>query len=109
MLEQGCGYACSWGPDAGRLENAFDHEIVTAQLAGRAYVADDDVVMTLSYVEESFDEALWFAVFNTFPAYGGDALVAICEADLARQAESRLTNCRQLSDDVLGQEDEPDD
>jgi hypothetical protein len=64
--------------------------------------------MTISYVEESFDEALWFAVFNAFPTHGGDALIAICGAEWARPAESRLADCRQLSDDVLDQEDEPD-
>jgi hypothetical protein len=37
---------CSWGPDASRIEVAFDWLAVEAELAGRPYV--EDVLMTTS-------------------------------------------------------------
>ena len=103
LLDQGCVYACSWGPDAGRVEMAFDEAVVTAELAGQPYVEEDDVVMTTSDEDESLDDALWFAVHtHNPPSYkDGGVLVAISEDTWADEIESRLADAEQWSTRLL--------
>jgi hypothetical protein len=109
LLGQGCVYANSWGPGAQRVENAFDEAVVSAELAGQPYAADDDVVMTTSDEDESLDDALWFAVFTAYPAYAKDgegALVAISEHTWAGEIEARLADAEQWNARLLEAEDE---
>jgi hypothetical protein len=107
LLGQGCVYACSWGPEALRLHNAFDEAAINAELAGQPYVDEDDVVMTTSDEDESLDDALWFAVFTAYPAYGeGAAVLAISEPTWAGEIESRLADAEQWSARLLEAEEE---
>jgi hypothetical protein len=107
LLGQGCVYACSWGPEALRLHNAFDDAAINAELAGQPYVDEDDVVMTTSHEDESLDDALWFAVFTAYPAYDEVAAVlAISEPTWACEIESRLADAEQWSARLLEAEEE---
>jgi hypothetical protein len=107
LLDQGCVYACSWGPEALRLHNAFDDAAINAQLAGQPYVDKDAVVMTTSHEDESLDDALWFAVFTAYPAYDEVAAVlVISEPRWAGEIESRLADAEQWSARLLEAEEE---
>jgi hypothetical protein len=107
LLDQGCVYACSWGQEALRVENAFDFASVDAQLAGQPYVAEDDVVMTTSHEDESLDDALWFAVFTAYLAHEEvTAVLAISERTWADEIESRLADVEQWSARLLDAEEE---
>ena len=108
LLDQGCVYANSWGPDAGRVESAFDYAIVTAMVAGRPYVDhEDDTVPTTSDEDESLDDALWYAVFSAYPAYEeATAVLAISDHTWAGEIESRLADAEQWSARLLEAEEE---
>ena len=100
LLDQGCVYACAWGPDAGRVETAFDVVAVDAELEGRPYV--DDVVMTTSHDDESLDSALWFSLFAAIPPdLEAWAVLAITDEDWYDQIERRLADTDQLNAAVL--------
>jgi hypothetical protein len=106
LLEQGCVYACSWGPEALRFHNAFDEAAITAELAGKPYVDEGDVVMTTSHNDESLDDALWFAVFSAYPAYGEiTGVLAISEQTWAGEIESRFSDAEQWNERLLEAED----
>jgi hypothetical protein len=92
MLRSGCVYACSWGADAGRVEDAFDGVAMNAELAGKLFV--DEVLMTTSHESESLDDALRFAVFDAWPAAGADAVGALCPAKHIADAETRLVDSK---------------
>ena len=107
LLEQGCVYACSWGPGALRFENGFDEVVITAELAGRPYVGEDDVVMTTSDEDESLDDALWLAVFSAYPAYGDiTGVLAISEQTWAGEIESRLGDAERWNARLLEAEED---
>ena len=104
LLDRRCVYACAWGPDAGRVESAFDHVAVAAEDAGRPYV--DDVVMTTSHEDESLDEALWFGLFAAMTQDGAPpAVVAIADVEWLAEVERRLADPDQLMADVLGRDE----
>ena len=90
LLDQGCVYACAWGPGSGHVEFAFDLALVDAEIAGRPYNHD---VGTTSHEDESLDDALWFAMFNAYPSDAVPrALLAVSEEAWAGEIESRLAN-----------------
>ena len=103
LLEQGCSYACSWGPDSIRTDVAFDLEYIDMEERGSTPLGH---VMTSEHRHESLDEALWFAIFVAHPA-DGEALsvLVVAEQQWAEQVETRLANPEQLSEDVLREED----
>ena len=106
LLEQGCVYACSWGPKALRFHNAFDEAAITAELAGRPYVDEDDVVMTTSDEDESLDDELWVAVFSAYPAYGEvTGVLAISEPAWAGEIESRFSDANRWNERLLEAEE----
>jgi len=103
LLLSGCVYSCSWGPESGRVEAAFDVEVADADVAGRPY--SDDGVMTTSHEGESLDEALWFALFVAFPPHAEAAsLIAITDDRWLGQIERRLADPHRLNADVLASE-----
>lgn len=105
LLDQGCVYTCTWGKDAGRVENAFDLVATDAGLAGRPYV--EDVVMTTSHEDESLDDALWFAVFAAYPPdVEAQAVLVISEDKWAGEIESRLADSERWSARVVEAEGE---
>ena len=105
LLDPGCVYACAWGPEAGRVETAFDVVAVDAALEGRPYV--DDVVMTTSHDDESLDSALWFALFAAFPPdLEARAILAITDDEWYDQIERRLADTDQLDADVLAEDED---
>ena len=82
--------SCALGPDAGRIEVAFDWLAVEAELAGRPYV--EDVLMTTSHERESLDDALWFAVFVAFPPEGeARAVLAVCDPEWSGEVSPGLS------------------
>jgi hypothetical protein len=104
LLDRGCVYACAWGPDAGRVEVAFDLVSIEAEDAGRPYVSD--VVMTTAHENEALDEALWFAVYTAFAAeVEVGAVVAVSDETWIREVEARLADPGQLMEDVLARDD----
>ena len=77
-LDRGVAYACCWGPDAGRLETAFDFAAIDRETD--ATRADDvSVIMTTAHETETLREAAWFALNAAYPAgvfeEGTDAVV----------------------------------
>jgi hypothetical protein len=66
-LDRGASCAGCWGPDAARLETAFDR-------AGCDRETDEiradgvSVVMTTSHVNQSLRDAAWFALHAAYPA-----------------------------------------
>jgi hypothetical protein len=106
LLQNGCVYSCSWGPEAGRVETAFDLEAAEAGIAGSPY--GDDVVVTTSHEGESLDDALWFALYTAFPASGDEApvLLAITDDRWRADIEARLGDTDRFNSDVLATEDE---
>lgn len=106
-LELGCAWACSWGPDADRVELAFDLAIVDAELAGKPFVPE---CVTTSHETDSLDDALWFAVYTAFPASGDDfgAVVAVAESEWAEEIEVRLADSTPWNDKLLAEDAEED-
>jgi hypothetical protein len=100
-LELGCVWACSWGPDAGRMELAFDLVEVDAELAGERLRFD---CVTTSHETESLDDALWFAVHAA--ELECDAMVAVAEGNWAEQIEVRLSDGKTWSHKLLAAEEE---
>lgn len=70
LLGQGAVYVSAWGPGCERVHDAVDGE------------RDDSkpVVMTTWHADDTLDEALWFALFASFP---DEAYVESCDALLA--------------------------
>ena len=70
LLAQGAVYACAWGPGCERLHDAFDAE------------RDESVpeVLTTWHADDTLDEALWFALFASFP---DEAYVESCDSVLS--------------------------
>jgi hypothetical protein len=108
LLDHGCVYACAWGPDAGRVELAFDLLALEAEEAGRPYIEGADaVVMTTAHEAEPLDEALWFAVFAAMPAdLEANVLVAIAEDRWRSEIEARLADADRLNADVLASDED---
>jgi hypothetical protein len=105
LLEDGCVYVCSWGPDASRVHDVFDEVIIEAEIAGRPYV--EDRLMTSWHPEQSLDDALWFAVFAAFPPEGeAPAVLAVCDPEWSEAIESRFADSRKWNEQVLAAEDE---
>jgi hypothetical protein len=100
LLDAGCVYMCSWGPDASRIHDVFDEKIVEAELAGRPYV--EDLLMTAWHAEESLDDALWCAVFVAFPPEEeARAVLAVCDPEWSGEIESRFADSEQWNAQVL--------
>ncbi len=101
LLDQGCGYACSWGPGANRVHLAFDLEFIEREQRGALPVG---FVLT-SDLDESLDEALWYSLFVAWPAdVDAEGLLVVCEPRWAARVEERLIDTETLSHDVLRDE-----
>ena len=103
LLGNGCIYSCSWGPESGRVETAFDVETARAEVAGRPYA---DPVMTTSHEDEALDEALWFALFAAFPPDGdAGAVVTIVDDRWRAEVEIRLADSERFNADVMARDE----
>jgi hypothetical protein len=61
-LQIGAAYICCWGPDASRVEDAFDDAAVLASLATDPESPDGETgIMTTQHESEPLAEAVWFA------------------------------------------------
>ena len=60
-VDAGASYVCCWGPDADSHEEAFDHAAFLPALGDPLPYT----LMTTSHGNERFEEALWFAFWNT--------------------------------------------
>ena len=105
LIERGASYVCCWGPDAVRLEHAFD-EAGTLQDVASGRDPGDDVLMTTSHEGESLEDALWFAAWSTYPTpryqAGTQSLVAVAvaNADWHRETASFLTAGAPMRDEA---------
>ena len=103
LLEQGCVYACSGGA---RRRARARRLLITLRSPpseqASPYVAEDDVVMTTWHDDESLDDALWFAVFSAYPAYGElTGVLAISGQTWAGEIESRFGDAEQWNERLL--------
>jgi hypothetical protein len=64
LIRSGASYTCCWGPDCSRFEDCFDHACVNLDQE-ETY---ESVIMTTSHAGESLEAALWFAIYNAWPA-----------------------------------------
>ena len=107
LLQSGCRYSCSWGPESGRVESAFDVEVADAEVAGRPY--SEDGVMTTSHEDQSLDDALWFALFAAFPPGAESAALVVITDDLwLAEIERRLADPCRFNADVIAADEESD-
>ena len=60
LIADGCAYACCWGTDCERVHDLFDKAMVEL-------LPDGPHVMTTWHDDEPLDDALWFAMFNSYP------------------------------------------
>ena len=106
LLDQGCCYACSWGPDADRMDVSFDLEFIHREEAGKLTVG---FVMTSAHTD-SLDEAIWFAVFAAFPAEGEAVSLLVVDRESASAVEACSTRSGSLtmcSEKKMGQRNDP--
>jgi hypothetical protein len=107
IIDQGIAYLCAWGPDCERVHDIFDEVHVMREIdEKREYPR----VMTTWHNDESLDEALWYMLNSAYPY---EALAKTCKVDLAvsvandqwtAHIQRRLSNMRQLNEDVLSEE-----
>jgi hypothetical protein len=103
LLDQGCVYSCSWGPDCHRMHTAFDLAAVDAEKEAERSA---DRVATTWHENESLDDALWYAVFAAHPDDAeARALLAVAGRTLLPEIESRLSDSQQWSKRVLDQDE----
>ena len=109
LLLQRCVYTCCWGPDADRLDTAFDLELSEPDPTPSRELPYGMGVMTESDEGDSLAEALWAAVYSAYPEHGdGDVVLAISQPAWAEQIAWRFANSRQLFElpDLFEDEDE---
>jgi hypothetical protein len=107
LLIQGCVYSVCWGPDAERLDAAFDIEIADPDPMRSRELPYGTDVATAAAEGDSLDGAIWEAVFSAFPQIGdGDVLLAISESAWAQHIESRLADSQRLNDEVCNAEED---
>src|SRR5262245_60230752 len=84
LLDAGCVYAVCWGPGCERVHDAFD----AADISRRP---DGPWAMTTWHSEDPLPEAIWFALFTTWPddafADGCRSVVAVSVGSPAWAAE----------------------
>ena len=73
LLGSGCAYACCWGTDCERVHDVFD-EVELAR------APDGPWAMTTWHADESLADALWYALFNTYP---DDPFIDTCRSVVA--------------------------
>jgi hypothetical protein len=73
LLAAGCAYVCCWGTDCERV-----HDIVDEVDLERA--PDGPWAMTTWHAHDGLADALWFALFNTYP---DDAFMGTCGSVIA--------------------------
>ncbi len=63
---------------------------------------DDHIVLTTWHDDEPLDEALWYAVFNTYlPMHDTTDVLAVAAPQYASHVEHRFADSAQLNDDVV--------
>jgi len=63
MLQLGCAYLCTWGPDCERVHDIMD-ELIVGGNPPESYIG---CVMTTWHAQDSLEEALEFFLFATEP------------------------------------------
>ena len=126
LMAAGCHYVCTWGPGCVWLHHVVDDvwirenpeeagaplgrswfplEWTRGRRAVRRRVLDDAYVTTTAHEDEPLDEALWFAVFNTY-AEGHDlsSVLAVVSPQYAEHVERRFADSVGLNRDVVDDE-----
>jgi hypothetical protein len=60
LISDGCAYVCCWGADCERVHDLFDKAMFEL-------LPNGPHVMTTWHNDKPLDEALWFAMFNSYP------------------------------------------
>jgi hypothetical protein len=107
LLDQGACYACCGGPDGDRVHVAFDVASVDRDVAGASLF---EHVMTSS-VDESLDEAIWFALFVAYTpdCETADSLLVTTDRAQASQVRDRLLAPERFSRELLGEDGSPEE
>ena len=63
LIERGLIYVLCWGDDCSRAEGAFDY----GNVLWEEQTGNDRHIMSTSHEQESFEEALWFCLYNAMP------------------------------------------
>jgi hypothetical protein len=64
LIRAGAAWVCCWGPDCERFHDCFDE----ADVVVNGHASDSRVLMTTWHVDESLEDALWFALHSTVPS-----------------------------------------
>ena len=99
LIESGCVYFCSWGPDCERVHDIFDE------------VCDPDapVIMTTWHDRDSLDGALWFFVSDSHPdaeydsTCGCGVAISVGDAAWAEHIRERLADIEGLKKNVFNE------
>jgi hypothetical protein len=103
IIAAGAVYVCTFGDGSERVHDAVDDVIVES---GRETDADH-VIMTTWHARETLDDALWFALFTSFPAAAYEAtcratvVVAIDARRYADQLRRNLADPEAFSERIL--------
>jgi len=113
MATQGVVYVCTWGPGCTQVHGIFDLALyVDNEELRRDADEHGSVIMTTWHEDEDLDEALYDAVFVSWPH---DRYEEKCDAVLAvtvgspawaSQVRTRLGDSDALQEDVLAREPE---
>ena len=102
LLQKGMVYMCAWGPDCERVHDIADSVIIEKELECDV----QNTIMTTWHSNESLDEALWSALFTTWPAKAfettcNSATIIIINNDAwLKHIWQRLSNFEQFNADV---------
>jgi hypothetical protein len=110
LLDAGCVYFCCWGPGCERVHDIIDEEYVGD---GTSVNDDDSTIMTTWHIEESLEEAAWFALNLAFPDDrffdSCKTVVSICigNSEWKSALEKAIANPRALAARVVAEDDPP--
>jgi len=79
LVRKGLAYIVAWGPDCERVHDLFDL-VDMAENPESTSASPDTVIMSTWHDDETMEEALWFALFNAWPAVPYDET---CSAAIA--------------------------
>ena len=114
LMAAGCHYVCAWGPGCKRVHDTVDliwnrenpdpPTLPKRSSVYPSYAWDEAFVMTTAHDREPLDEALWFAVFNTYvDEHELSSVLALVSPPYAEHVERRFADSELLDRDVVGE------